>query len=131
MNEEQSHYLESVRKNIIVNKNKLFNVADISFKYLFNDKTSEYHGKYFNYELVEGSIIYPSPDMILFKVGNRSINEFSEMKLIYLDSSFYIVSEFLDDKDTKYELKYFKNDTDILFYKNFSDGEMYLHIELV
>ena len=57
-------------------------ITDISFKYLFNDKTSEYNGKFYIYDLVEGSLISANENIIIFKVENRQYQEKYEVKLI-------------------------------------------------
>lgn len=105
------------------------NISDLSFKYLFNDKSSEYNGQYFSYDLIYESLKQPSGNMILFKVSDSCEHETYEIKLYYEDNNFFIVSEYLDDEDLPYSLEYFSKEDEIVLYKNFGDGELYLHIE--
>lgn len=112
-----------------MNINKpLNNIADLSFKYLFNDKESEYNRKYFSYDLIEESIKQPSENMILFKVTDSYKQEVYEIKLSYKDDTFYMVSDFFEDMSPS-DLECFSKDDEIILYKKFADGELYLHIE--
>ena len=113
-----------------MNINKPFdNIVDLSLKYLFNDKESEYNGQYFNYDLIEETLKQPSKDMILFKVTDSCKQEVYEIKLSYENDTFLIVSEYLDDEDLSHTLECFLKDNEIILYKKFGDGDLYLHIE--
>jgi len=122
--------LENIfKKQVSNNLTNLMNIEDITFKYMFNDKDSQYNGQYFNYVLVDDTVSYSNENIILFKVESQDKQEVYEIKLIYRDNFFYIMSEYLDADCTEFEVEFFKNDSKLIFYKNFYDGELYLHIE--
>lgn len=120
---------ELLKEAIQRNKMQLSNINDITFKYLFNDKANDYHGQYVIYELMDDTLKTHNDDnILLFQAKCKEDNEVIEVKLSFKDNSFFIISDFLDEKDIEYKLKYFRNSDDVIFYKHFHDGDMYMHV---
>ena len=104
-------------------------IEDISFKYLFDDRESEHNEEFYTYYLIEESVRKPSENTLLFKVANTKYNETWEIKLSYIDTTFKIVSNFLDEEGLSYEVECYSTKDKKILYKKLDDGEFYLHLD--
>jgi len=104
------------------------NIDDIFFTYLFKD-FSEYHNKFYTYTFVEDSLQFnQQSNTLICKLLHKESQEYIEIKLSYKDGKYFILSDFLASSNEKYTVTCFKSKEGYIFYRDFGDGELYLHV---
>jgi len=104
------------------------NILNVSFRYLWFDNPCKDDGQFFAYTLIPESLSQSTANTIVFKIKNMYKYEIYDVKILKIKDNFFLISDYLYNADNLYKLEFFQNETEIVFYKSFVDGELYIHL---
>jgi len=104
------------------------NIFNVSFKYLWFDNPCKDDGQFFAYTLIPESLSKSTVNTIVFKIKNMYKYETYDVKILKIKDNFFLISDYLDNTDNLYKLDFFQNENEIILYKSFKDGELYIHL---